>query len=118
MPDDDHIGTGPIDGSTGGVHLTILTHPGLAHSGAARAVALYSSAMSVVPHHRVRMTGRDPDEKHRVASTLELLFDLTFVIAFGTAAGELAHSRAAGHIAVGVGGFAFAGFGVFWAWLQ
>ena len=28
----------------------------------------------------------------------------TFVIAFGTAAGELAHSRAAGHIAVGVGG--------------
>lgn len=34
--------------------------------------------------HRVRrMTGRDPGELHRVATPLELLFDLTFVIAFG-----------------------------------
>ena len=31
--------------------------------------------------HRVRrMSGRDPDETHRAATPLELLFDLTFVI--------------------------------------
>jgi low temperature requirement protein LtrA len=27
------------------------------------------------------MSGRDPDEAHRVSSPLELLFDLTFVVA-------------------------------------
>ena len=33
--------------------------------------------------HRVtRMTGRDPQESHRAATPLELLFDLTFVVAF------------------------------------
>ena len=53
--------------------------------------------------HRVRrMAGRDPDEQHRVATPLELLFDLTFVIAFGAAADELAHFLAEGHVATGV----------------
>ena len=32
---------------------------------------------------RVRMSGRDVHENHRVSTPLELLFDLTFVIAFG-----------------------------------
>ena len=36
------------------------------------------------------MSGRDPHESHRVATPLELLFDLTFVIAFGVAASQLA----------------------------
>ena len=31
-------------------------------------------------------SGRDPDEAHRTATPLELLFDLTFVVAFGIAA--------------------------------
>ena len=44
------------------------------------------------------MGGRDPDESHRVARPLELLFDLTFVIAYGIAADELAHYLAEGHI--------------------
>ena len=30
----------------------------------------------------------NPHEQHRVATPLELLFDLTFVIAFGAAASE------------------------------
>ncbi len=64
------------------------------------------------------MTGRDPHEEHRVATPLELLFDLCFVIAFSAAANELAHAVAAGHVATGIGGFAFAAFGTFWAWLQ
>jgi hypothetical protein len=43
--------------------------------------------------HRLRpMSGRDPYETHRVATPLELLFDLTFVIAFGVAASEFAHA--------------------------
>ena len=33
-------------------------------------------------HHLGRMTGRDPNEAHRAATPLELLFDLTFVVAF------------------------------------
>jgi low temperature requirement protein LtrA len=64
------------------------------------------------------MVGRDPHESHRTATPLELLYDLTFVIAFGMAADELAHALAADHVAVGVGGFAFAIFAVTWAWIQ
>jgi low temperature requirement protein LtrA len=36
------------------------------------------------------MSGRDPHESHRAATPLELLFDLTFVIAFGVAASPAA----------------------------
>ena len=36
-------------------------------------------------HHRRRMSGRDPHEPHRCATPLELLYDLTFVVAFGIA---------------------------------
>lgn len=43
------------------------------------------------------MSGRDPHEAHRVATPLELLFDLTFVISFGFAASQLAHALAEGH---------------------
>jgi low temperature requirement protein LtrA len=69
-------------------------------------------------HHRVRMAGRDPSEHHRTASPLELLFDLTFVIAFGAASNEFAHQLAEGHIATGLLGFAFAAFGIAWAWIN
>lgn len=54
------------------------------------------------------MTGRDPDEHHRAATPLELLYDLTLVVAFGVAGGQLAHALAAGHLAVALGGFALA----------
>ena len=42
-------------------------------------------------HGVLTMRGRDPHESSRAATPLELLFDLTFVIAFGVAADELAH---------------------------
>lgn len=64
------------------------------------------------------MRGRDPDEEHRAATTLELLFDLTFVVAFGTAANALAHALAEDHIGAGIAGFAFATFGISWAWIN
>ena len=70
------------------------------------------------PHRRRRFTGRDPDERHRAATPLELLYDLTIVVAFGTAADELAHYVADDHVDAGVVGFAFAAFAVSWAWLN
>ena len=69
-------------------------------------------------HHRRRMSGRDPREEHRSATPLELLYDLTFVVAFGIAADELAHYLAGGHYRTGVLGFVFATFAVSWAWIN
>src|SRR3954470_14678097 len=69
-------------------------------------------------HHRRRFSGRDPDERHRTATPLELLYDLTIVVAFGTAADELAHSLAENHVWPGIAGFTFASFAVSWAWLN
>ncbi|PZW39845.1 low temperature requirement protein LtrA [Humitalea rosea] len=66
----------------------------------------------------IAMRGRDPHEAGRAATPLELLFDLTFVIAFGQAASELAHALAEGHVATGLIGFAFAMFAVCWAWVN
>ncbi|MCM2472916.1 low temperature requirement protein A [Rhizobium sp. CG5] len=64
------------------------------------------------------MRGRDPHEAHRVATPLELLFDLTFVIAFSAAASPFAHLMAEGHFAVGLGSFAFAMFAICLAWIN
>jgi low temperature requirement protein LtrA len=64
------------------------------------------------------MRGRDPHEHHRAATPLELLFDLTFVVAFGAAGNELAHALAEGHVASGLTGFGLAMFGTCWAWIN
>jgi low temperature requirement protein LtrA len=71
------------------------------------------------PSHRVRrMSGRDPHEQHRVATPLELLFDLTFVVAFGVSASEFAHMLAEDHIGAGLAAFAFCTFAICWAWIN
>ena len=76
-------------------------------------------AVTAAPSHRLRrMTGRDPHEQNRVATPLELLFDLTFVIAFGLSAAQLADLLADGHVGAAVAGFAFSTFGVSWAWIN
>ncbi|WP_046118842.1 low temperature requirement protein A [Ensifer aridi] len=69
-------------------------------------------------HHVSRMSGRDPHEGHRAATPLELLFDLTFVIAFSLAASQLAHLLAEGHFKAGLIGFGFASFAICWAWVN
>ena len=71
-----------------------------------------------VHHHAERMDGRDPEEAHRAATTLELLFDLTFVIAFGVAANELAHFLVEDHVGEGLTAFGLAGFAISWAWIN
>lgn len=77
-----------------------------------------SPAASTRAHRLARMTGRDPESSHRAASPLELLFDLTFVVAFGQAADELAHLVVAGHTGPGVLGFVLAIGATCWAWVN
>ncbi|XAS71899.1 low temperature requirement protein A [Micrococcaceae bacterium Sec5.1] len=69
-------------------------------------------------HALSRMGGRDPHEKHRTATPLELFFDLTFVIAFGVAGSQFAHAVAEAHFWPGLLAFAFAMFATIWAWIN
>jgi low temperature requirement protein LtrA len=67
--------------------------------------------------HRVRqMGGRDPHEKNRVATPLELLFDLTFATCFSFAASQFAAELAEGRYAAALLGFGFASITICWAW--
>jgi len=64
------------------------------------------------------MAGRDPGEVHRVATSLEQLFDLTFATCFSLAAWQLASSLSAGRYGAGLLGFGFASFAICWAWIN
>jgi low temperature requirement protein LtrA len=65
-----------------------------------------------------RMRARDPHEVHRVATPLELLFDLTFVVAVAAAVPELAHAIVENHPIEGLIGFLLVFFGIWWAWMN
>src|SRR4029450_4305170 len=56
------------------------------------------SSPQALAHRVTRMTGRDPAEPHRAATPLELLFDLTFVVAYGPASSQPAPPAAAGQL--------------------
>lgn len=71
-----------------------------------------------LPHGLRPMTGRDPDEEHRVSSPMELFFDLTFAIAFGVCGTQTAHLFVEGHFGKGLIGFVFAMFAIIWAWIN
>jgi len=64
------------------------------------------------------MHPRDPDEPGRSASTLELFFDLVFVVAVSRAASELHHALAEAHVAQGLEMYAVCFFGIWWAWMN
>lgn len=69
--------------------------------------------------HRLRpASGRDPHERGRTATTLELLYDLVFVVAIGQAANQFAHGVAEGHVGTALAGFLFGMFAVLWAWMN
>jgi low temperature requirement protein LtrA len=69
--------------------------------------------------HRVApLTGRDPAERHRSATPLELLFDLTFVVAFSQISSQTAHYLEIGDVGTALAGFAFTAFAVTWAWIN
>lgn len=65
-----------------------------------------------------RMSGRDPGETHRAATPLELLFDLTFVVAVAQSGLELRHTLALGQAGHAVAGYAIVFFGLWWAWVN
>jgi low temperature requirement protein LtrA len=65
---------------------------------------------------RIRMSARPTDEPHRVASQLELLSDLTFVIAIAILTGHFAHAVAAGHALEELVPFLQVFFAIWWAW--
>jgi len=64
------------------------------------------------------MRGRDPGEAHRASTSLELLFDLCFVVAVAQAAAQLHHALAEGHLATGLVGYAMVFFAIWWAWMN
>ena len=64
------------------------------------------------------MRARDPDEAHRAATPLELLFDLTFVVAVAAVVPELAHAVVDDHPIEGAVGYILVFFGIWWAWMN
>ena len=66
---------------------------------------------------RKPLTGRDPEQQHRASTPLELLFDLSFVVAVAAAAASLHHELSAGHFD-GLAGYAMVFFAIWWAWLN
>ena len=64
-----------------------------------------------------KMQGRLPHEEHRVATNLELLFDLIFVVAIAFAAAELHHAINHNHVVHGVVSFLVVFLAIWWAWM-
>ncbi|MDN4646879.1 low temperature requirement protein A [Curtobacterium sp. PsM8] len=65
-----------------------------------------------------RMAPRDPAQRHRAATPLELLFDLVFVVAVGLAATNLHEIEAGGHLASAVFSYCLVFFSIWWAWVN
>ncbi|MFI1837110.1 low temperature requirement protein A [Streptomyces olivaceoviridis] len=65
-----------------------------------------------------RLTARERGEAHRVASSLELFFDLCFVVAVAQAGVQLVHAVAAGHAGEGILNYAMVFFAIWWAWMN
>ncbi|AXL13676.1 low temperature requirement protein A [Microbacterium foliorum] len=64
------------------------------------------------------MLPRDPAQPHRTASTLELFFDLVFVVAVSIASAELHHALSHGDFVHGITSYAMVFFAVWWAWMN
>ncbi len=63
------------------------------------------------------MGPRDPHEPGRVATPLELLFDLVFVVAIASNAAQLHHAIVEHHVAAGLLGYTMSWFAIWWAWM-
>ena len=56
------------------------------------------------------LDGRDPHQQGRVATSLELFYDLVFVVAFSIAGTQVAHQLAEGHFQTATFGFVLCTF--------
>ncbi|SDS69210.1 Low temperature requirement protein LtrA [Brevibacterium sandarakinum] len=66
----------------------------------------------------VPMRPRDPGEDSRAASSLELFFDLVFVIAVSIAATNLHEAVTTGHLGDGLAKYLMVFFAIWWAWMN
>ena len=64
------------------------------------------------------MCARSIDEPHRASSELELLFDLTFVVAVAAVTTQFAQNVADGHAQAAVLPFLQVFFAIWWAWMN
>ncbi|MFD8219127.1 low temperature requirement protein A [Streptomyces sp. NPDC059697] len=67
---------------------------------------------------RRTMVGRNPGEPHRSATSLELFFDLCFVVAVAQTSTSLHGALTAGDYAGGALRFALVFFTIWWAWMN
>lgn len=75
--------------------------------------------MTSVPQKPLRrLTARGRDEAHRVASPLELFFDLCFVVAISQAGVQLVHAVVEGQAGHGILNYAMQFFAIWWAWMN
>ena len=71
------------------------------------------SRWSLVP-----ATGRDPHERGRSATPLELFFDLVFVVAVSLASQNLHHFETEDHFSTGIVRYLMTFFAIWWAWIS
>jgi low temperature requirement protein LtrA len=64
------------------------------------------------------MRARGGGEPHRVATPLELFFDLCFVVAVAQAANSLHHALSADHVGQALVSYPMVFFAVWWAWMN
>lgn len=64
------------------------------------------------------MRPRDIDEEHRASTPLELLFDLSFVVAVSQAADQLNAALGAGHFHTAIVSYLLVFFAIWWAWVN
>ena len=78
-----------------------------------------SQTTSQTPAKRLllRMAGRDIHETNRVSTPLELLFDLTFVVAIAAAASQLHHAVGEHHLGLGMLAYLTSFAAIWWAWM-
>ncbi len=75
--------------------------------------------MTAAPRQlHVRMRARSRTEEHRASSPLELLFDLTFVVAISSLAAELAKKIVDGHAVEAIVPYLMVFFAIWWAWMN
>ncbi|MBU3847487.1 MAG: low temperature requirement protein A [Candidatus Acinetobacter avistercoris] len=74
--------------------------------------------MSFIGQFLKPMHSRDREEPHRVATSLELLFDLIFVVAIATAGVELHHAIVENHFWSAMPLYLMVFFALWWAWMN
>src|SRR4029077_11110655 len=90
--------------------------PALDRAGPDAGAARATLSLAMTPSGGMRP--RYPREPHRVASPLELLFDLCFVVAVAQASAHLHHGLTEAHFTQAIVGYLLVFFPIWWAWMN